>query len=626
VPNRGARINPALVGLVAAALMFSLLFFAFTSVSLFVSTIDVKAQVATGDTLAPGADVEIAGVKVGTVKSIEKGDPGALIDMAIDTKKASIHKDASILIRPHGFFGPKFVEIDPGAESADNFADGDSIPITRTHISVDFEQVLNTLDTNTRQSLQTFFVEFGTASEGQGANFGQFLDALHTVETQLTPVLQVVDSRAANTGRLFESNATVAETYANSPFDVILKKNADAFAKLDAASASLTGVIDHGNNVLASLDAITGGGNTQALAATVAKLPALFDNLQRFNNDLGYGTNAVAPELTPQRGQVDSDVALALKRSIDAFGECDITDQTISTTLTSPLTAGIVYTDLPVADATFLSTPFTQLTMTSGANQQLLVENPGSSATDLKVRLVNPKAPGAANFDYPAGTLITDARGLADTQHASFVRIVPCYGPDGKPYRDAAGHVAHHHVGVILGLHNHPIDPVVQEVIPASIVKTLQYPQSFQDSLLGDNEGSVLCGPNSGNSTRAPNPAFTCLKTAQSNPIPGHGTAPPPLFGQITAAASTAAAAAANSAAAPPATGTTTPAAPGSAIVGLAQPGQAGLPGVFSPGQPGTIVAPGSAGGNSTGLNLVVVLVLIVGAAAIGFGFWVRQP
>ena len=72
--------------------MFTLLFFAFTNVALFASTMDMKAQVATGDTLAPGADVEIAGVKVGTVKNIEKGDPGALIDMSIDTKKASIHR------------------------------------------------------------------------------------------------------------------------------------------------------------------------------------------------------------------------------------------------------------------------------------------------------------------------------------------------------------------------------------------------------------------------------------------------------------------------------------------------------------------------------------------------------
>jgi phospholipid/cholesterol/gamma-HCH transport system substrate-binding protein len=612
MPNRGARLNPALVGVVAATVMFGLLFFAFGNVALFASTIDMKAQVATGDTLAPGADVEIAGVKVGTVKNIGKGDPGALIDMSIDTKKATIHKDASILIRPHGFFGPKFVQVDPGSSSADSFADGDSVPITRTRVSVDFQDVINTLDTNTRVSLQTLFVEFGTASDGHGTDFGQFLDALHTVETQLTPVLQVIDSRAANTGRIFENNAVLAETYANSPFDQILKKNADAFAKLDAASPSLTGVIDHGNNVLASLDAITAGGNTQALATTISKLPALFDNLQKFNNDLGYGVNAVAPALTPQRGQVDSDVAVALKRSMDAFGQCDITDQTISTTLGSPLTAdGVtVITDLTVASLFGLSSPGMQLRITSGTNQQFFFVDgssfdPVTSTNHLTVRLLNPfpatppgALPGTANFSYPAGSVISDARGLADTQHASFVRIVPCYGSDGLPYKDAAGHVAHHHVGVILDLHNHPIDPIVQGVIPASIVKTLQYPQSFQDSILGDNEGSVLCGPNSGNSTRGTNPAFLCKSTAQSSAIAGFGTAPPALFGQMSAAAL-----AANPALGPLARGTVSPTALGSANAGLVD-----------------------AGLGSRRLDLAVGLVLLVGAAAIGFGFWrVRQ-
>src|ERR1700716_3532019 len=172
MPNRGPRVSPAIVGLVSAAIMFALLFFAFANVSLFASTIDVKAQVASGDTLAPGADVEVAGTKVGMVKSIDKGDPGALIEMSVDTKKVTMYQDASLQIRPHGVFGPKFVAINPGTESAGAFADGASIPLDRTHVSVDFEQVLNALNPDTRQSLQTLFVELGTASENRGSDFG----------------------------------------------------------------------------------------------------------------------------------------------------------------------------------------------------------------------------------------------------------------------------------------------------------------------------------------------------------------------------------------------------------------------------------------------------------------------
>src|ERR1700682_978138 len=285
MPNRGPRVSPAVVGLIGAAIMFGLLFFAFANVALFTSTVDVKAQVATGDTLAPNADVEVAGVTVGTVKTSDKGDPGALIDMSVDTKKVSVYRDASLQIRPHGVFGPKFVNLDPGTASAGGFADGGSIPLARTRISVDFEQVLNSFNPDTRQGLMSFFVEFGTASDKRGGDFGQFLDALTTLENQLAPVLEVIGNRASNTGRLFESNAVMAETFGDSPFEQILKKNGDALAKLDTSNPPLTSVIVHGNKVLDSLDSIIGGSNTQALAETVRRFPALFDNLQRFNND-----------------------------------------------------------------------------------------------------------------------------------------------------------------------------------------------------------------------------------------------------------------------------------------------------------------------------------------------------
>src|SRR5436190_21600249 len=121
MPNRGPRINPAIVGVISAALMFALLFFAFTNVNLFQSNLTMKAQVVSGDTLAPGGDVEVAGVKVGIVKAIDKGDDGALVTMAVDTKKITMYRDASLEIRPHGVFGPKFVEVNPGTEAAGGF-------------------------------------------------------------------------------------------------------------------------------------------------------------------------------------------------------------------------------------------------------------------------------------------------------------------------------------------------------------------------------------------------------------------------------------------------------------------------------------------------------------------------
>jgi phospholipid/cholesterol/gamma-HCH transport system substrate-binding protein len=167
--SRDSRVNTAKVGLICTAAMFGLVIFAFANVSLFASNMDVKAEVASGDTLAPSADVEVAGVKVGVVKSIEKGDPGALIDMSLDTRKVTLYRDTTLLIRPHGVFGPKFVELDPGTAPAGAFPDGAAIPIANTRVAVDLEQVFNELDTDTRRSLQTVHRQAGHRGDAADA-------------------------------------------------------------------------------------------------------------------------------------------------------------------------------------------------------------------------------------------------------------------------------------------------------------------------------------------------------------------------------------------------------------------------------------------------------------------------
>src|SRR5438094_2039819 len=265
-PRHGQAVNPGFIGAIVAAVMAGLLTFAFTNVSLFSQQIEVKAQVASADTLAPGADVEVAGVKIGTVGSIDKGDAGgALVSMKVDTSRVAIYRDASLLIRPHGVFGPKFVEIEPGNQSTGGFTPGGTIDIGKTAESVDFEQVLNELDADTRTSLQTALYNLGTGSEDRGADFGATIDNLKVVTADLVAPLQVVGNRSFETGRFIDNSATWTEVFANSPIDSIIHENADVLAKLDAKRPDLQPLVDHGEAVLADLDLITSGRNVTAL-------------------------------------------------------------------------------------------------------------------------------------------------------------------------------------------------------------------------------------------------------------------------------------------------------------------------------------------------------------------------
>ncbi|GAC1335252.1 MAG: hypothetical protein NVSMB17_17920 [Candidatus Dormibacteria bacterium] len=446
MPNRGPSVNPAIVGFIAAAGMFGLLLFAFTNVTLFQPKMTLKAQVASADTLATSADVEVAGVKIGTVKSIAPGTQGgAEVTMEINTQKTQIYKDATAQIRPHGVFGPKFVQLGPGSETSGKFPAGGTIDLANTSVSVDFEQILNQLDENTRQSLQTFFYEFGTWQENRGADQGAIIDNLNVVTAQLTPPLNVIGNRGKEFGRFTDSNATYTETLAESQIAQIIHDNEILLAELDKHQAGLVAVIDHGNNVLNDIDQITSGNNVANLRATLPKLPVLLDSLSRFSNNLGTGLNRMSPVFVPQRGQAESDIGLAIKRTRDAFGECDIS------------------------------------------------ADDGSNSTPLG---------GPAVFDTP---------------HANNVKIVPCLGADGKPYVDqATGHVAHHHIKVLLGLHTNGT--------PGS--------QS-------EDERRTLCGPHTSDASRGADPAFRCFSDpvqSSASAIPAAGGPAPPLFGVSTPA------------------------------------------------------------------------------------------
>ena len=59
------------------------------------------------------------------------------------------------------------MDIRPGSPSADTVEDGDTIPASQTAAPVQFDQVLGTLNTNTRKDLQDLLAGFGDSLNGQ---------------------------------------------------------------------------------------------------------------------------------------------------------------------------------------------------------------------------------------------------------------------------------------------------------------------------------------------------------------------------------------------------------------------------------------------------------------------------
>jgi phospholipid/cholesterol/gamma-HCH transport system substrate-binding protein len=100
--------------------------------------IPVYAEFTSVQGLKNGAGVEIAGVEIGTIESIEIRDYKAVVRMAV-RRDIALQEDAIASIRTRGLIGDKYVSISPGASDR-------LIPpggkIRETEPPVDFERLI----------------------------------------------------------------------------------------------------------------------------------------------------------------------------------------------------------------------------------------------------------------------------------------------------------------------------------------------------------------------------------------------------------------------------------------------------------------------------------------------------
>jgi ABC-type transporter Mla subunit MlaD len=155
----------------------------------FASQYTVHAIFSNASGVKPESPVRIAGVNVGKVASVgpvagcklggtpqkeastssSQGCTAADVTMTINGQGLPIHKDATFAIRPRIFLeGNFFVDVSPGTPEAPVAPTGYTFPVQQGTEPVQFDQVLTSLQSNTRQNLQTLLQQFGTAVKKGG--------------------------------------------------------------------------------------------------------------------------------------------------------------------------------------------------------------------------------------------------------------------------------------------------------------------------------------------------------------------------------------------------------------------------------------------------------------------------
>jgi phospholipid/cholesterol/gamma-HCH transport system substrate-binding protein len=160
------------VGAVVLIAAVILTYLGFTKSIPFRHHYEIHAVFRTANNIKPNSFVRIAGVNVGKVTAVDRlpsDKNAARVTMRIDKKGLPIHKDATVQIRPRIFLeGNFFVDIHPGSPSEPTLGDGDTIPVNQTSAPVQIDQILGTLQTDTRKDLKRVLDGLSTGLSGQG--------------------------------------------------------------------------------------------------------------------------------------------------------------------------------------------------------------------------------------------------------------------------------------------------------------------------------------------------------------------------------------------------------------------------------------------------------------------------
>ena len=137
-----------------------------------------KAEFPEASLLVKEADVRMAGVNIGKVKSKELGPGGrsTLVEMEIDKRFAPIGRDARAILRQKSLLGETYVEITPGNPGDEKLADGGTLTRANVDETVELDEVFRAFDPPTRRAFQEWLHESGIVTSGTFAR--DFNDSL----------------------------------------------------------------------------------------------------------------------------------------------------------------------------------------------------------------------------------------------------------------------------------------------------------------------------------------------------------------------------------------------------------------------------------------------------------------
>ncbi len=241
--------------------------------------LEYRVELDSASGLTEGADFRAAGVKVGSIKSldVEARTAKAIAVVTVDRPEfAGLRTDASCVIKPQSLIGEYFMDCDPGTARAKLRPKG-TVPISRTAGTIAPDLVLDVMRKPYRERLGVVLSELGQGFAARGG------DVNETVRRAI-PALRETD-------RVL----------------VLLSRERDTLTQLTRDSAKTFGRLNGNRSNVARFvaeardTAVISANRRKELAGTIRRLPTFERLLRPTLRDLGVAAKRQTPALADLR-------------------------------------------------------------------------------------------------------------------------------------------------------------------------------------------------------------------------------------------------------------------------------------------------------------------------------------
>lgn len=220
--------------------------------------VDIEAELTTAQAVTPGQGqtVNIAGVEVGEIASVDLENGKAVVGLKIEREHARIYRDATILLRPKTGLKDMVAELTPGTPEAGELSEGERIPASQTLPDVNLDEILASLDADTRDYLRLLLGDGATALRGNGRELARTIRRFEPTARYAREANEQLALRRRNLRRVVHN------------FSLLMEELGDR-------DAQVANFVESSNQVFATL------ANQEAnIRATLRELPSTLDETQ----------------------------------------------------------------------------------------------------------------------------------------------------------------------------------------------------------------------------------------------------------------------------------------------------------------------------------------------------------